>query len=121
MANAMYAALSCARCRCRNACPNGAGRRWGAFNVDPFDTVGSTGHVHLDGRFRWVDEAKVERGKSCLENRTTEIAGNRQQFLTDADEDDALKIRGHERTGRAMGSKPLFYGNLQIFLVSIPK
>jgi putative transposase len=32
-----------------------------------------------------------------------EMVGEWQQFLADADEDDANKIRGHERTGRALG------------------
>jgi putative transposase len=32
-----------------------------------------------------------------------EMVGDWQQFLSDADEEDANKIRGHERTGRALG------------------
>jgi len=32
-----------------------------------------------------------------------EMVGEWRQFLSDADEEDADKIRGHERTGRALG------------------
>ena len=32
-----------------------------------------------------------------------EMVGSWKQFLSDADEEDANKIRGHERTGRALG------------------
>jgi putative transposase len=32
-----------------------------------------------------------------------EMVGDWQQFLFDAEEEDARKIRGHERTGRALG------------------
>jgi len=31
------------------------------------------------------------------------MVGDWQQFLSDVDEEDANKIRGHERTGRALG------------------
>ena len=57
--------------------------------------------------WQWSSAQAYAAGKDDLLVRVEpllEIAGNWQQFLTDADEDDAQKIRGHERTGRAIGS-----------------
>jgi len=58
--------------------------------------------------WQWSSAQAYAAGKDDLLVRVEpllEIAGNWQQFLTDADEDDAQKIRGHERTGRAVGSE----------------
>ena len=58
--------------------------------------------------WQWSSTQAYAAGKDDLLVRVEpllEIAGNWQQFLTDADEDDAQKIRGHERTGRAVGSE----------------
>ncbi|MBK5276193.1 MAG: transposase [Desulfuromonadales bacterium] len=41
-----------------------------------------------------------------------EMVGGWQQFLSDVDEEDANKIRGHERTGRALGDD-LFLESLE--------
>jgi putative transposase len=38
-----------------------------------------------------------------LDGPLLELAGDWKLFLSDPDEEDANKIRGHERTGRALG------------------
>lgn len=69
--------------------------------------------------WRWSSAQAHAAGKDDLLVKVEpllEIAGDWQQFLSDVDEDDANKIRGHERTGRALGGDSfldLLEGTLQ--------
>lgn len=61
--------------------------------LDPYDWQWSSALAHVEGNDDIL--VKVEP--------LLEMVGDWRQFLSDADEEDADKIRGHERTGRALG------------------
>jgi putative transposase len=60
---------------------------------DPYAWRWSSAQAHVDGKDDLL--VKVEP--------LLEMVGDWQLFLSDADEEDTKKIRGHERTGRALG------------------
>jgi len=60
---------------------------------DPYAWQWSSARAHAAGKDDML--VKVEP--------LLEMVGEWRQFLSDADEEDADKIRGHERTGRALG------------------
>jgi len=61
--------------------------------TDPYDWPWSSARAHAAGKGDMLVKAEP----------LLEIVGDWQQFLSEADEEDADKIRGHERTGRALG------------------
>jgi putative transposase len=61
--------------------------------TDPYVWQWSSARAHAEGK----DDTLVTVAPLL------EMVGDWQQFLSDADEEDADKIRGHERTGRALG------------------
>jgi putative transposase len=61
--------------------------------TDPYVWQWSSARAHAEGK----DDTLVKVAPLL------EMVGDWQQFLSDADEEDADKIRGHERTGRALG------------------
>lgn len=61
--------------------------------ADPYAWQWSSAQAHADGKDDLL--VKVEP--------LLEMVGDWQLFLSDADEEDTKKIRGHERTGRALG------------------
>jgi len=61
--------------------------------TDPYDWQWSSARAHAAGKGDMLVKVEPLLG----------IVGDWQQFLSEADEEDADKIRGHERTGRALG------------------
>ena len=59
----------------------------------PYDWQWSSARAHAEGK----DDILVKVAPLL------EMVGDWQQFLSEADEEDATRIRGHERTGRALG------------------
>ena len=59
----------------------------------PYDWQWSSARAHAEGK----DDILVKVAPLL------EMVGDWQQFLSEADEEDAARIRGHERTGRALG------------------
>jgi putative transposase len=61
---------------------------------DPYSWKWSSAKAHVDG----TDDILVKVSPLL------QIVGDWKLFLRDTDEEDANRIRGHERTGRALGS-----------------
>lgn len=59
----------------------------------PYDWQWSSARAHVEGK----NDILVKVAPLL------EMVGDWQQFLSEADEEDAARIRGHERTGRALG------------------
>ena len=59
----------------------------------PYDWQWSSARAHAEGK----DDILVKVAPLLG------MVGDWQQFLSEADEEDAARIRGHERTGRALG------------------
>jgi putative transposase len=62
--------------------------------AEPYDWQWSSARAHVAGQ----DDLLVEAGPLL------EMVGDWRNFMADADEEDVAKIRGHERTGRALGA-----------------
>jgi putative transposase len=72
--------------------------------------VGSSAKAHLDG----ADDILVKVSPLL------QMVGEWKLFLRDSDEEEANKIRGHERTGRALGSDS-FLESLELSLMRAVK
>jgi putative transposase len=77
---------------------------------DPYSWPWSSAKAHAVGQ-----DDKLVKVAPLLE-----MVGEWKQFLSDADEEDADKIRGHERTGRALGGDT-FLDSLEFSLQRIVK
>ena len=77
---------------------------------DPYAWKWSSAKAHADG----IDDILVKVSPLL------QMVGDWKQFLRDTDEEDANKIRSHERTGRALGSDS-FLESLELSLMRAVK
>ena len=80
------------------------------LSSDPYAWKWSSAKAHADG----TDDILVKASPLLR------MVGDWKLFLRDADEEDANKIRGHERTGRALGSDS-FLDSLELSLMRAVK
>jgi putative transposase len=78
------------------------------LTTDPYAWEWSSAKAHAEGR----DDALVKASPLL------EMVGDWKLFLSDVGEDDAGKIRGHERTGRALGGEA-FLDSLESTLMRV--